>query len=110
MTLHEDYGHIREDAAIGAIAPRQQIAVAGPDRATYLQGLLTNDIPALSPGTGCYSAWLTPQGRMLTDMHVFESGGMILLDVPAETADATRERLEQFIFTENVQSGRWPAN
>ena len=100
---HEDYRHLRENAAIGAIAPRQQIAVAGPDRATYLQGLLTNDIPALSPGTGCYSAWLTPQGRMLTDMHVLESGGMILLDVPAETADATRERLDQFIFTEDVQ-------
>ena len=103
MALHEDYRHIREEAAIGAIAPRQQIAVAGPDRATYLQGLLTNDIPSLSAGTGCYSAWLTPQGRMLTDMHVLESGGMILLDVPAETAEATRERLEQFIFTENVQ-------
>jgi folate-binding protein YgfZ len=101
--LLEDYRHIREEAAIGAIAPRQQIAVAGPDRATYLQGLLTNDIPALSAGTGCYSAWLTPQGRMLTDMHVLESGGMILLDVPSETAEATRDRLEQFIFTENVQ-------
>jgi folate-binding protein YgfZ len=103
MLLHDDYRHIREEAAIGAIAPRQQIAVGGPDRATYLQGLLTNDIPALSPGSGCYSAWLTPQGRMLTDMHVLESDGMILLDVPAETADATRDRLEQFIFTENVQ-------
>ena len=77
--------------------------MAGPDRATYLQGLLTNDIPALAPGTGCYSAWLTPQGRMLTDMHLLESGSMILLDVPAETTEATRERLEQFIFTEDVQ-------
>jgi len=56
MPPHEDYRHIREDAAIGAIAPRQQIAVAGPDRAAYLQGLLTNDIPALSAGTGCYAA------------------------------------------------------
>jgi folate-binding protein YgfZ len=100
---NEDYRHIRGEAAIGAVAPRHQIAVAGPDRATYLQGLLTNDIPALTPGSGCYSAWLTPQGRMLTDMHVLESGSMILLDVPAETTDATRDRLEQFIFTENVQ-------
>jgi tRNA-modifying protein YgfZ len=103
MVSHDDYRHIREEAAIGAVAPRQQIAVAGPDRATYLQGLLTNDILALSSGTGCYSAWLTPQGRMLTDMHVLESGTMILLDVPADTAEATRERLEQFIFTEDVQ-------
>jgi folate-binding protein YgfZ len=103
MVSQDEYGHIREGAAIGAVSPRHQIAVAGPDRATYLQGLLTNDIPALSPGTGCYSAWLTPQGRMLTDMHVLESGGMILLDVPAETTEATLGRLEQFIFSEDVQ-------
>ena len=105
MIPQDDYRAIREGAAIGAIAPRRQIAVAGQDRATYLQGLLTNDIPALTPGTGCYAAWLTPQGRMLTDMHVLESGGMILLDVPAETTAATLQRLEQFIFTEDVRVG-----
>jgi tRNA-modifying protein YgfZ len=103
MTVSDDYQTIREGAAIGAAAERRQIAVSGQDRATYLQGLLTNDIPALSEGTGCYAAWLSPQGRMLTDMHVLESGGMILLDVPASTADATLARLEQFIFTEDVQ-------
>jgi folate-binding protein YgfZ len=103
MPLHDDYRVIREGAAIGAIAERRQIAVTGQDRAQYLQGLLTNDIPALAAGSGCYSAWLTPQGRMLTDMHVLESGSMILLDVPAETAPATLERLEQFIFSEDVQ-------
>jgi folate-binding protein YgfZ len=103
MTLHDDYRVIREGAAIGAIGERRQIAVSGRDRAEYLQGLLTNDIPALADGSGCYSAWLTPQGRMLTDMHVLESGSMILLDVPAETAQATLERLEQFIFSEDVQ-------
>jgi folate-binding protein YgfZ len=105
MIPPDDYRAIREEAAIGAVAARRQIAVAGKDRAAYLQGLLTNDIPALSPGTGCYAAWLTPQGRMLTDMHVLESGGMILLDVPAETLEATIQRLEQFIFTEDVQVG-----
>jgi folate-binding protein YgfZ len=85
------------------VGPRLQIAVAGQDRAAYLQGLLTNDIQALAPGSGCYSAWLSPQGRMHTDMHVLESGDMILLDVPAETLESTIQRLEQFIFTEDVQ-------
>jgi folate-binding protein YgfZ len=105
MTLGDGYRAIHEQAALGAVAPRLQIAVAGQDRAAYLQGLLTNDIPALTPGTGCYSAWLSPQGRMLTDMHVLESGGMILLDVPAETLESTIQRLDQFIFTEDVQVG-----
>ena len=75
----------------------------GADRRSYLQGLLTNDIQALTPGTGCYAAWLTPQGRMLTDLYVFESGDTILLDVPAAEQSATLQRLDQFIFSEDVQ-------
>jgi folate-binding protein YgfZ len=85
--------------------PRARIAVSGRDRATYLQGLLTNDIQALTPGTGCYAAWLTPQGRMLTDLHVMESGDMILLDAPASLASSILQRLDQFIFSEDVQLG-----
>jgi folate-binding protein YgfZ len=76
--------------------------VAGRDRASFLQGFLTNDVEALRPGTGCYAAWLTPQGRMMTDMHVLESDGMMLLDLPAFTAEATLARLDQFHFTEDV--------
>jgi folate-binding protein YgfZ len=103
MTLQDDYAAIREAAALLTPGDRARIAVAGRDRASYLQGLLTNDIAALRPGTGCYAAWLTPQGRMTTDMHVFESGDMILLDVPAAVREPVLQRLDQFIFSEDVQ-------
>jgi folate-binding protein YgfZ len=103
MTLEGGYRALREGAGIGAISPREQLAVAGKDRASFLQGLLTNDIESLVPGSGCYSAWLTPQGRMLTDMHVLEAGAMILLDVPQATAAATLSRLDQFLFSEDVR-------
>jgi folate-binding protein YgfZ len=93
---------VLEGAVIGAVQPSVQLAVAGKDRASFLQGLLTNDVQALEPGTGCYAAWLTPQGRMLTDLHVLESAGMALLDVPQFTAVATLARLEQFLFSEEV--------
>jgi folate-binding protein YgfZ len=103
MTPLDDYTALHTGAVTGAIADRRQIAVAGPDRASFLQGLLTNDIPALTAGQGCYAAWLTPQGRMLADLHVLESGDMILLDVPGDDAEQAAERLEQFHFTEDVQ-------
>jgi folate-binding protein YgfZ len=103
MTISDQYHALRNAAVIGAVSPRAAIGVGGSDRAAYLQGLLTNDIQALTPGTGCYAAWLTPQGRMLTDMHVFESGDMILLDVPAAELSATLQRLDQFLFGEDVQ-------
>lgn len=105
MTISEQYQALRETAGTGAVAPRAAIGVSGKDRASYLQGLLTNDIQALTPGTGCYAAWLTPQGRMLTDLHLFESGDMILLDMPASELGATLQRLDQFLFSEDVQFG-----
>ncbi len=105
MGIEQDYRGILETAAIGELAPSVQLAVAGADRASFLQGLLTNDIQALTEGSGCYSAWLTPQGRMLTDMHVLESDGMLLLDVPAAQTEATMGRLEQFLFSEDVKLG-----
>ena len=98
-----EYAALREGAGIGAISARAQIAVAGNDRASFLQGLLTNDILALTPGAGCYAAWLTPQGRMITDLHVLESGDMILLDVPADLGDTILQKLDQFLFSEDVQ-------
>ena len=101
--LEDDYRALIGGAAITAVAPRGRIAVSGRDRASYLQGLLTNYIPALQPGTGCYAAWLTPQGRMTTDMHVLESGDMMLLDVPGSQTDELLQRLDMFIFTEDVQ-------
>jgi folate-binding protein YgfZ len=103
MTLPPDYQALHEGAVTGEIAPRGQIAVAGRDRASFLQGLLTNDIQALTPGTGCYAAWLTPQGRLITDMHVLESGDMILLDLPAALVDDILQKLDQFLFSEDVQ-------
>ena len=102
ISLEEAHA-LSEGAGIGAVSARAQIAVAGKDRAAYLQGLLTNDIQALTPGTGCYAAWLTPQGRMITDVHVLESGDMILLDVPAELVESLLQRLDQFLFSEDVQ-------
>ena len=103
MSLSDDYRAIHDSAALGALQPRRQIAVAGSDRATYLQGLLTNDITALQAGSGCYAAWLTPQGRLLTDLHVLESGDLILLDVPEAQHVATLEQLDRFLFSEDVQ-------
>lgn len=77
--------------------------MTGADRRSYLQGLLTNDIEALTPGTGCYAAMLTAQGRMLTDLRVLELGDAILLDVPRAVTAGIRNHLDRFIFSEDAQ-------
>ena len=81
------------------------IVVSGADRASYLQGLLTNDIVALGKGTGCYAAYLTAQGRMISDLHVYELGDTILVTTPRDTKDTVLAKFDQFIFSEDVQLG-----
>ena len=81
---------------------RGRIRVSGSDRAAFLHGLLTNDIASLTPGTGTYAAYLTPQGRMISDMRVVETGDAILLDVEASVVDALTRKLESLVFSEDV--------
>src|SRR5260221_5519528 len=82
-----------------------RIVVSGADRASYLQGLLTNDVVALKAGQGCYAAYLTAQGRMIPDLHVYELGDVMLLTVPREVKDTVLAKFDRFIFSEDVQLG-----
>jgi folate-binding protein YgfZ len=91
-----------------AFLPRNhlgRIVVSGADRASYLQGLLTNDIVALKAGQGCYAAYLTAQGRMIADLHVYELGDVMLITTPREVKDTVLAKFDQFIFSEDVQLG-----
>ena len=73
------YEAARHRAAFIDRSHRGRIVVSGTERASYLQGLLTNDIAGLTPGQGCYTAYLTAQGRMIADLFVYELGDLMLL-------------------------------
>jgi folate-binding protein YgfZ len=100
----DEYEHVRRHAGV-IRRDRGRILVSGPDRASYLQGLLTNDIVALRAGTGCYAAYLTPQGRMITDLWVYELGDVVLLTMDRDVKDALLAKLDQFVFNEDVRLG-----
>jgi folate-binding protein YgfZ len=99
------YRAAREGLGLVERRGRGRIMVSGRDRGSYLQGLLTNDVAALKAGQGCYAAYLTAQGRMIADLHVYELGDVILLSVPAGARDTVLARLDQFVFSEDVQLG-----
>jgi folate-binding protein YgfZ len=97
------YDALRRGAGLIDRSGAGRILLTGADRRSYLQGLLTNDIAALTPGSGCYAAMLTAQGRMMTDMRVLELGNTLLLDVPLDVTAAIRDHLDRFVFSEDVQ-------
>ena len=53
---------------------RGKLLLTGADVKEFLHGQVTNDIEALTEGTGCYAAFLTHKGKMLGDMRVLDGG------------------------------------
>jgi folate-binding protein YgfZ len=100
-----EYAALRQGAGLVDRADRGRLVVSGNDRRTYLHGLLTNDIAGLKAGEGCYAAYLTPQGRMLTDLAIYELGDVMLLSLDRDVKDAILAKLDQFVFSEDVQLG-----
>src|SRR6267154_141758 len=97
------YDAARHRAAFLDRSHRGRIVVSGSERASYLQGLMTNDIAALKTGQGCYTAYLTAQGRMIADLYVYELGDVLLLTLHRDVKDAVMTKLDQVIFSEDVQ-------
>jgi folate-binding protein YgfZ len=103
MFSPEQYSTLRRAAGLLDRSSRGRLRLTGEDRRTYLQGLLTNDIAALSAGRGCYACLLTPQGRMIADMRVLDDGEALWLDLSGDVTARVREHLDQFVFSEDVQ-------
>lgn len=99
----EQYQALRHGAGIVNRTGRGRLRLTGADRRTYLQGLLSNDVVALDPGSGCYATYLTAQGRMISDMRLFETGEALLVDLDSTLAQAVADRWNAFIFSEDVQ-------
>jgi len=59
-----------ETALRVASRPRDFVGVRGPDAASYLQALLTNEVEALGPGEACEALLLTPKARVIAPMTV----------------------------------------
>ena len=100
----DQYNAAHHSAALLVRSSQGTIALTGSDRASFLHSLLTNDIAELGEGRGVYAAYLTPQGRMISDMRVIETGSRMLLNVERGIAAALADRFEKLIFSEDVQA------
>jgi folate-binding protein YgfZ len=93
----------REGGAVFAAGFRTLIAATGDDRVTFLQGMLSNDVKRVVPGQGVYAAFLTQQGRLVSDLRVYAESDRLLLDVPTWRRAALEEGLGRFIVADDVE-------
>lgn len=82
---------------------RGLVSVTGADGRTFLQGLISQNIDAVSPAQAAYGAFLTPQGKYLHDFCLAEIGERIILDGEQARGDELISRLKRFKLRAKVE-------
>ena len=101
VEIDGQYRALREEAG-AAIRQRGVVVVGGQDAAEYLQGQLTNDIEALEPGQGTYSALLDRKGKMQADMRVLRTTEDVRMGVEPDTLAAVLRHLTMYAVGREV--------
>jgi hypothetical protein len=84
------------DASFVLLDDRGILAVSGPDRRSFLQGLVSNDVDKVGPTAARYAALLTAQGKYLHDFMMVEAGESIWLDAEAARLGDLKRRLSMY--------------
>jgi folate-binding protein YgfZ len=72
------------------------LALQGDDIVHFLQGIVTNDVEALSDDRAIYAALLTPQGKYLHDFFLVQLGETVLLEAAKTRLNDLKRRLTMY--------------
>ena len=82
---------------------RAVIRVAGEDRVSFLQGLVSNDVEPAADGQAVWAAFLTPQGKFLHEFMIVAERDTLLLDCETTRRDDLITRLSRFKLRAKVE-------
>jgi folate-binding protein YgfZ len=83
-------------AKIVLLADRGVVRVTGADAEKLLQGIVSNDMELLASQSAIHTALLTPQGKILFDFFVVNSGDGFLLETARDEAADLAKRLNLY--------------
>ena len=95
--IESEYAALRRSAILVDRSHRTRMSFEGDRRVETLTGLVTNDVNALTPGTGQYAAALTPRGKIITDLRVFARDSELLVDVPVRAASGWVAMVRKYV-------------
>jgi folate-binding protein YgfZ len=102
-TQTDEYTELTRGCGLVDRSERGKLALTGADAKEFLNGQVTNDVAALTPGSGCYAAFLTHKGKMLGDVRVLDAGDELLLDTERVALQALFDIVRRFSVGYDVQ-------
>jgi folate-binding protein YgfZ len=86
------------------LEPRHGVfSVRGPDRKSWLNGVVTCDVNELGPERGAVGLFLNKQGKVRTDLVLLEGAETVYLRVAPERASALFGELDRMLVMEDAE-------
>jgi folate-binding protein YgfZ len=101
-SLAEQHHAVREAAGLRDRSDIGKAEVEGRDRVSFLQGMLSNDVKALTPGQGCAAAFLDAHGKVMALLRVYALADRLLLELPPRLTEKTLQLLDKYLISEKV--------
>jgi tRNA-modifying protein YgfZ len=85
------------------LTDRAAMVVRGPDRTSWLNGLITCDLAKLEPGHATYGLLVEKKGKIQTDFFVLPSAEAFALALPRDLRDAVQTTLDHYLIMEDAE-------
>ena len=94
---------VRERAGLIDRSERGKIEVTGKDRATFLHGLVSNDVKGLAPGQGCETALLDVHGKVTALLTIHCLPDRLVLETDRQQAGPLSAAIDRYLFSERAE-------
>ena len=94
--IGEQYRAAREGAACLDLADRGVLAVAGPQRQSFLHNILSNEVKSLKPGEGRLAALMDVKGHLQVLCRVLVAEDSVLLEAPSARVPGLKAALVHY--------------
>src|SRR5688500_5218434 len=101
--LMDGYHSAKEAAVLIEKAWFGILTLTGSERASWLQGMVSNDVLNLAPGTGCYAAHLTSQGKLVAQMQILVDQDALWLYLERAAIPILTQAFDRLLIMEDVQ-------
>lgn len=98
-----EYEAVRSHVGILDLCDRALLRFAGPDRVSYLQGMVSNDVKILTAGEGIFAAVLDVQGKILADTRIFCMSDAFLMDLREPLKEKILAHLNRYLVADEVE-------
>jgi aminomethyltransferase len=94
---------LRSGAALVDASSREVVRLTGPDRVSFLQGMVTQDVEGLPASSVADAALLTAKGAMVADARVVKRADDLLLLTEPGFGATVLGTLERYLISEDAE-------